>query len=96
MVSPVTVTLQTADLPEPSAAVAVIVAAPALTAVTVPSGATVATASSEDAQVKALLAAFSGATVAVSVSLFPTEIEVSALLSVIWETGTVSGVTVRS
>ena len=96
MVSPVTVTLQTADLPEPSAAVAVIVAAPALTAVTVPSGATVATSSSEDAHFKALLAAFSGATVAVSVSLFPTEIEVSALLSVIWETGTISGVTVRT
>ena len=93
----VTVTLQVADLPEPSVAVAVIVAVPTLTAVTVPSGATVATSSSEDAHFKALLAAFSGATVAVSVSLFPTEIEVSALLSVIWETGTISGgVTVRT
>lgn len=96
MVSPVTVTVQVADLPEPSAAVAVIVTVPTLTAVTVPSGATVATSSSEDAQVKALMVAFSGATVALSVSLFPTEIEVSALLSVIWETGTISGVTVRT
>ena len=88
--------MQTADLPEPSAAVAVIVAAPALTAVTVPSGATVATEVSEDAQVKVWLAAFPGVTVAVSVSLFPTEIEVLVLLSVIWETGTISGVTVRT
>ena len=96
MVSPVTVTVQVADLPEPSAAVAVIVAAPALTAVTVPSAATVATEASEDAHFKALLAAFSGVTVAVSVSLFPTEIEVLVLLSVIWETGTISGVTVRT
>ena len=96
MVSPVTVTLQVADLPEPSIAVAVIVAVPTLTAVTVPSGATVATSSSEDAQVKALLAAFSGATVAVSVWLFPTEIEVLVLFSVIWETETASGVTVRT
>ena len=67
---PVTVTVQVADLPEPSAAVAVIAAVPALTAVTVPSGATVATEVLEDAHFKSLLAAFSGVTVAVSFSLF--------------------------
>ena len=83
-------------MPEPSVAVAVIVAVPTLTAVTVPSGATVATSSSEDAHFKALLAAFSGATVAVSVSLFPTEIEVLVLFSATPVTRTFPGVTVRT
>ena len=91
---PVTVTVQVADTLEPSAAVAVIVAVPALTAVTVPSAATMATEVSEDAHFKSLLAAFSGVTLAISFSLFPTEIEVLVLFSVIWETGTASGVTV--
>ena len=92
----VTVTLQVADLPEPSVAVAVIVAAPALTAVTVPSGATVATEVSEDAQFKALLAAFPGVTVAVKVVVLPTSSDTVVVFSATPLTGTFPGVTVRT
>ena len=65
----VTVTEQVAVL-LPSAVVTVMVVFPALTAVTLPS-ATVATLSSDDFQLTALLVALSGATVAVRVSDAP-------------------------
>ena len=89
---PVTVTVQVANLLLSPSAVAVIVAVPALTAVTVPSGATVATEVSEDVQVTFLFVASLGSTVAVSFSLFPTEIEVLVLFSATPLTGTISGV----
>ena len=61
-----TVTGSSAFTPPPSSVVAVMVAVPALTPVTVPSAATLATDSSEEDQVTFLLTASSGVTVAVS------------------------------
>ena len=67
----VTVTSQVAVFPLPSAAVAVMVAVPALLAVTVPFASTVATAALSLLQVTFLLVALSGVMVAVRVSVFP-------------------------
>ena len=66
----VTVTLQAALTPDPSFAVAVMVAVPALTAVIVPL-LTAATLSSSDVQLRVLSVAFSGVTSAVSLYILP-------------------------
>ena len=72
-----TVTMQVAEAPFPSAAVAVIWALSAFSAFTVPSEITVATMVSEDAQFNSLLVASSGVTEAVSFLNSPT-VSVSA------------------
>ena len=87
-----TVTVQVAVLP-PSAVVTVMVAEPALTAVTFPLASTVATAVLLDAQVTALSVAPLGATVAVSRSEPPTVRVVLVLFSVTPVTAMVGSVT---
>ena len=78
-----TVILQVADLLEPSAVVAVIIASPTATAVTLPLVSTVAIASFEDFHVTVLFVAVSGSTVAVSVVVPSTLSDASVTLSVI-------------
>lgn len=73
-----------------SAVVTVIVAVPATTPVTLPL-VTVAFAASDVDQITALLVASAGATVAVSVSLAPTAIDVVVLLIVTPDTETTLG-----
>ena len=68
----VTVILQVADLFEPSVVVAVIVASPALTAVTTPLALTVATDVFDDFHVTDLFVVFDGRTVALRVSVSAT------------------------
>ena len=84
---PETVTLQLAVLP-PSSVVAVMVAVPAATAVTLPFSSTVAIFWSLVVHFTALLVAFSGATVAVRVSVLPTVRDNSVLFRVTPVTGT--------
>ena len=67
----ITVTVQVAETPLLSAAVAMMVAVPSFTAVTLPLLSTVAMVSSLLSQVTALLVAFSGVTVAVRVAVLP-------------------------
>ena len=67
-----TVTVQLPLTPLPSWAVAVMVAVPIFLPVTLPVASTVATVSSLDVQVSALLVASSGLTVAVMALLSPT------------------------
>ena len=73
----------------PSTVVTVIVAVPALTAVTTPS-ATVATASLLDIHVTALLVALSGVTVAVRANISPSEMVADVLSRLTLSTETVS------
>ena len=87
----VTVTGQVAVL---SPALAVIVAVPALTAVTLPLPSTVATLLSEDVHVTFLSVALSGATVALSFWLSPSTMLISVLSMVMPVTGTVLAATV--
>lgn len=69
----VTVTAHDAETPEPSAAVAVtFTGPPAATPVTTPEASTVATASSADIQLSALLVASGGVTVAAIGEVAPT------------------------
>ena len=74
-----TVTAQVAFFPEPSAAVAVMVAVPLATAVTRPVALTVATLSLLLLQVTFLLLAFSGRTVAVSWTVAPAAVRVASV-----------------
>ena len=83
----ITVTLQLALFPLPSFAVAVIVAVPTATAVTLPFESTVATDVLEDFHVTALLLALLGLTVTVKVSLPPTFMLVPVLFNEIPVTG---------
>ena len=78
-----TVTAQVAVTPLPSLAVAVMLAVPKATAVTLPSASTVATASLSLLQVTVWSVASSGVTLlTLSVSVWPAEMVVAVLLSV--------------
>ena len=87
-----TVTLYVPDTPDPSAAVAVIVAVPAPFAVTTPCPDTTATVSSEDFQLTSLLVASAGSTAAFSSAVSPTFSLEAAPVTVIFSTGTTVGV----
>ena len=91
----VTVTEQVAVL-FPSAVETVTVADPAFTAVTLPLSSTVATSVADDFQLTDLLLAFSGLTVAVSVSEVPSTRLRAVLLSETPVTATVVGLGVGS
>ena len=86
----------TSQLAEKSPAVAVMVAVPAPTALTVPSLSTFATASLSEAQLTVLSVAFFGNTVAVSVALPPTVSDRLSRSSVTPVTATVAEETVTS
>ena len=90
-----TVTSHFAVFP-PSVVVAVIVAVPAATAVTLPFSSTVATFSSEVLHANVLSEASSGATVAVSVASSPSTMERVSLSTVMPETGMTFASTVTS
>ena len=81
--SSVTVTVQSALLPLPSWAAAVIVTSPTSTAVTSPSSVTVAIVSSEEVHAKVEFVAFSGVTVAVNCRVSPFSISATALSNTI-------------
>ena len=85
-----TVILQNALTPLPSLAVAVIVAVPFAIPLTTPFASTVAIFLSLLVQLRALLPASSGVTVALMVTVFPTKIEALVLSSVTAETGLVT------
>ena len=90
-----TVILQVADLLEPSAVVAVIIASPTAIAVTRPFSSTVATASSDDVQVTALLVANSGSIVAVNSAVCVASRLISVLSRVIDSTNVGTTVTLQ-
>ena len=86
-----TVTTQVAVTPLPSLAVAVMLAVPKATAVTLPSASTVATASLSLLQVTVWSVASSGVTLlTLSVSVWPAVMVVAVLFSVMLVTGTLS------
>ena len=94
MVAGATVTAQVAVTPLPSLAVAVMLAVPAATAVTSPvKASTDATAALSLLQVTVWSVASSGVTVAVSVSVEPTLVEIAVLFSVMAVTGIVAAFT---
>ena len=81
----VTVTLQLADTPLPSVAVAVITASPGLTPLTTPS-ATVAASSLSDVHASAFVVALEGMTVGESVNVSPARSDSSALANAMLST----------